>query len=181
MRLEQRERVITRAFALSGITTFSSYIPDSVPLGDAVCGRTGVSRLYVVLTTNANSVLRVSNQPQRYREVPDLVTNPYVEQSATKNTSASNPGRRQAEPLRRHDHGDADAQAAHAAELPVRQLHDQHHDDPIGHRHRVHRTGTDLHRREELEGVLSMAIPGNPRRRPAAAPAALLPGLRPPL
>jgi hypothetical protein len=85
MRLDEDERVITRGFALSGITTFSSYVPDVRRVGTAICGQTGFSRLYVVFTTNANSLLRVSGNDSRYREVQDLVTNPYVEQSATKN------------------------------------------------------------------------------------------------
>jgi type IV pilus assembly protein PilY1 len=87
LRLGVKERVITRAFALAGVTVFSSYAPESRTAGDAVCAQGGESHLFVVQTANGNSVLTVGSpaRASRYRVVADLVTSPYVEQSVTKN------------------------------------------------------------------------------------------------
>lgn len=89
LRLGVKERVITRAFALAGVTVFSSYVPEDRPEGN-LCAQGGESHLFVVLTTNGNSVLTVGTpaRASRYRVVQDLVTSPYVEQSVTKNRPA---------------------------------------------------------------------------------------------
>lgn len=66
-----KERVITKPLGIAGIVIFSTYIPDIrfVPAGDdddddddedTVCARTGESRVYVLLTTNADSVISTS-------------------------------------------------------------------------------------------------------------------------
>lgn len=90
LRLDPNERVITQAFGLSGSIIVSSYQPQVVvenngPGGgnkadEAVCARGGTSRIFVVLASNGNALLS-----ERYRIVPEFVTNPYVEQGATKN------------------------------------------------------------------------------------------------
>lgn len=92
MRLDPDERVITQAFGLSGIIIFSGYQPQVIvnPAGpgnkaDAVCARGGTSRIFVVLANNANSIMNVDGDASRFRSVPEFVTNPYVEQGATKN------------------------------------------------------------------------------------------------
>jgi Tfp pilus tip-associated adhesin PilY1 len=99
LRLEPDERVITQSFGLSGIVIFSSFQPQIVISGgsgngngngssgggrngsDAVCARGGDSRIFVVLATSANPLISSG----RFRLVPEFVTNPYVEQGATKN------------------------------------------------------------------------------------------------
>ena len=56
--LEVEERVISRAFSLSGVTVFSSFQPlEDVSEDGSVCQRFGNSRTFVVNTTNANSLL----------------------------------------------------------------------------------------------------------------------------
>lgn len=104
--LEPDERVITEAFALSGVTIFSSFQPET-PLtdenGDPIseeggcsstfqsdtdnfCSRGGTSRIFVVNTTNGNGFLfDTEGLGTRYTEVPDFVTSPYSEQGQTKN------------------------------------------------------------------------------------------------
>jgi hypothetical protein len=95
------ERVITKTFSLSGITVFTSYDPESVvietePGGgppqpgpgnepEAVCAKTGQSRIFVVYTDSANAVMTVDDVKTRFWLVSEFVTDPFVEQSATKN------------------------------------------------------------------------------------------------
>ncbi|HKH43146.1 MAG TPA: PilC/PilY family type IV pilus protein [Thermoanaerobaculia bacterium] len=101
LRLNVDERVITDSFALSGVTFFSSYQPDTC-IGtldpstnvctppkqndDKVCAKTGRSRVFIVNTTNANSfMVGADGQRTKYFMVSNFVTNPYVEQGPTKN------------------------------------------------------------------------------------------------
>jgi hypothetical protein len=89
------ERVITKAFSLSGVTVFTSYIPENQVSGgtsDAVCSRTGQSRIFVVYTDSANAVLTLEDQKTRFWLVSEFVTDPYTEQSATKNPPSSGGG-----------------------------------------------------------------------------------------
>ncbi|HYU31195.1 MAG TPA: PilC/PilY family type IV pilus protein [Thermoanaerobaculia bacterium] len=100
LRLDVDERVITDAFALSGVTFFTSYQPSTcIGLFDPntnvctqtttttkLCAKTGKSRVFIVNTSSANSFLVGSdNQRTKYFMVADFVTNPYVEQGPTKN------------------------------------------------------------------------------------------------
>ncbi|MFL6194717.1 MAG: pilus assembly protein [Thermoanaerobaculia bacterium] len=103
IRLDPDERVITQTFGLSGIVIFSSFQPQIVVSGgsggnngnggggrrdsDAVCARGGDSRIFVVYAGNGNSIMEVDGTPSRFRKVPEFVTNPYVEQGATKNAA----------------------------------------------------------------------------------------------
>src|SRR6185436_771027 len=71
LRLNVAERVITDAFALSGVTFFSSYQPSTcvgaldpatnvcsaTSTTPKLCSKTGQSRVFVVNTTNANSFM----------------------------------------------------------------------------------------------------------------------------
>jgi hypothetical protein len=108
LRLNADERVITDSFALSGISFFSSYQPDTC-IGtldpstnvctppknneDKVCAKTGRSRIFIVNTTNANSfMVGADGQRTKFFMVSNFVTNPYVEQGATKNPSSSGTG-----------------------------------------------------------------------------------------
>ncbi|HEY9420018.1 MAG TPA: hypothetical protein VIW92_01260 [Thermoanaerobaculia bacterium] len=106
MQLEPDERVITQSFGLSGILIFSSFQPQVVVSGgsgggnggggrgddDAVCARGGDSRIFVVLANTGNAIMNVDGVSTRFRIVPEFVTNPYVEQGATKNPSAPGGG-----------------------------------------------------------------------------------------
>jgi Tfp pilus tip-associated adhesin PilY1 len=113
MHLDPDERIITQAFGLSGIVIFSSYKPQIVVTeddesggrdDDTLCARGGTSRVFVVFANNANSIIQSedgatqpgsgSGEPgegnTRYLLVPEFVTNPFVEQGATKNDGAPN-------------------------------------------------------------------------------------------
>lgn len=89
--LEDDERVITQAFALGGVTVFSSFVPQldtSVLAGnEVVCANRGTSRVYVLFTTNANPVFDTGF---RFRTVPDLVTEPFTEVGQIKNAVSGN-------------------------------------------------------------------------------------------
>jgi hypothetical protein len=92
--LDSAERVITEAFALSGVTFFSTFQPDVEVSGgaDPLCSKTGTSRVFIVNTTNANQFLRDENQNQtRYLTVANFVTNPYAEESQTRNPETGTP------------------------------------------------------------------------------------------
>jgi hypothetical protein len=96
MRLSPRERVITDAFALSGVMVFSSFIPRTED-GDGnetiigcddpnktelkICSKQGLSHVYVVNATNANGLLYdgEGDDPIRYNVAPTFVTNPFAE------------------------------------------------------------------------------------------------------
>jgi len=102
LRLNVNERVITDSFALSGVTFFSSYQPDTC-VGtldpttnvctppkqnedEKTCAKTGRSRVFIVNTTNANSfMVGADGQRTKFFMVSNFVTNPYVEQGPTKN------------------------------------------------------------------------------------------------
>lgn len=108
MELDDEERVITKPFALSGVLFFTSYQPDirAVVIGDddddddddepvTVCASSGLSRVFTVLVTNGTAVFREPVDPinptlgtrpaSRFRNVPEFVTDPFVELSTTKN------------------------------------------------------------------------------------------------
>jgi hypothetical protein len=103
MALEADERVITKTFSLSGITVFTSYLPESIVIStgpgqnppqpgpgnepEAVCAKTGQSRIFVVYTDSANAVMTLDDVKTRFWLVSEFVTDPFVEQSATKNRS----------------------------------------------------------------------------------------------
>ncbi|MCP4664357.1 MAG: hypothetical protein GY856_53920 [bacterium] len=87
------EKVITPATAISGITTFSTFIPEIIRAtgggsgaSTAACARQGGSRNYVVLTGNGDAVLEdPSGRRVRFTTVPTLVSEPFIEQGQTKN------------------------------------------------------------------------------------------------
>lgn len=114
--LRSDERVITEGFALSGITVFSSFIPEvvddegnviNIGCGDEgsanntlvdSCSKQGDSNIYVVNTTNGNGLLFSSGDRVRFRTVANFVTNPFTEQSQTKKSGGSG-GERNADEL----------------------------------------------------------------------------------
>ena len=82
--LDPRERVITRTFALGGVTVFSSFQPNEEVSDDGtICLRRGSSRVFVVNTTNADALL---DSDQRYFIVEGgFLSAPFVETGATTN------------------------------------------------------------------------------------------------
>lgn len=95
MVLDEDERLITNPFAISGVLLFTVFKPDR-PKGDAgpgaLCPRTGNSRIFGVLATNGNGLLYEEDGTRiRSFSIKDFVTDPYVEQSGTKNRG-STPG-----------------------------------------------------------------------------------------
>jgi Neisseria PilC beta-propeller domain len=97
------ERVITDAFALTGINVFSTFEPDicfninPVTLqcqngSNGTCSKGGSGRIFVTFTINANTVLQdASLNNIRYYNTSTFVTPPYTEQSQTKNPSPTAP------------------------------------------------------------------------------------------
>ena len=90
--LDPDERVITDAFALSGVSFFSTFQPDVQILEgkDPLCSKTGGSRIFIVGTTNGNAFLRdASDVLTRALEVANFVTEPYTEPGINKNLDGS--------------------------------------------------------------------------------------------
>ena len=88
------ERVVTRAFPLSGITVFSTFIPEVESVDDPtqkskvlrLCSRKGDSRIFAVMTNNANGVLFDSSSNRtRSLTVNTLVSQAFADLSVTKN------------------------------------------------------------------------------------------------
>jgi len=110
--LNEDERVITDAFALSGVTIFSSYEPrtditdengnpidagcDSSggrPVGERKCSKAGNSNIFGVNTTNANALLQDdTGQDVRSVQTSTYVSNPFAETGTTKNVDAGDDG-----------------------------------------------------------------------------------------
>jgi hypothetical protein len=90
------ERLITDPFALSGVTFFSTYVPDVKNVGttkDPLCSKLGDSRIYVVSTTNGDAFLTdAAGGLVRNMQIRDFVTNPFTEAGLTKNTSGGTGG-----------------------------------------------------------------------------------------
>jgi len=89
--LQPKERVVTNAFALSGITVFSTFIPRVDPAiapdGGPACALRGISRAFAVFTTNGVGSLFDADTGVRVRntEVSSLATEAYIERGQTKN------------------------------------------------------------------------------------------------
>jgi len=86
--LDADERLITDPFALSGVSFFSTYKPDVQVTGgkDPLCSKTGLSRIFVVSTVNADPFLTDANGLSvRNLDVKNFVTNPFTEAGLTKN------------------------------------------------------------------------------------------------
>jgi Tfp pilus tip-associated adhesin PilY1 len=83
MRLPANERVIAKAFGLSGLLVFSSYEPQlttSTSSSGPVCGRTGTSRAYTLYLNTARSVVP-------FQESDVFIAPPTVDIGGTKNPS----------------------------------------------------------------------------------------------
>lgn len=89
--LQPKERVVTNAFALSGITVFSTFIPRVDPAiapdGGPACALRGISRAFAVFTTNGVGSLFDADTGVRVRntEVSSLATEAFIERGQTKN------------------------------------------------------------------------------------------------
>jgi len=95
MVLNANERLITEPFALSGVSFFSSFKPDVQVTGgkDPLCSKTGISRIFVLSTTNGNPFLTdAGDNLVRHLTVSQFVTSPFTEQGLTKNVSSSSGG-----------------------------------------------------------------------------------------
>ncbi len=81
LRLEPGEKLASRPFTLSGVTLFSTYIPDqalSSNTGDqAACERTGETNIFTVFTTSGNALVS-----DRFRTISGIVSNPFTEVSS---------------------------------------------------------------------------------------------------
>ncbi len=103
-----QNRVTTETFAISGILIFSVFDPNVVTVaapGDdddvLECGRSGTTRAFVVLARNGGPVTALSGLPaadggprdqleelteeDRFHEVAEFTTAPFIERTATKN------------------------------------------------------------------------------------------------
>ncbi len=93
MVLETEERMITKPFALGGITVFTAYVPDVFVQADGEepeisCAQRGKSRIFTVFTTSGDGVISGvdgDTSRRKFWEVDDFVTDPYTELSVTKN------------------------------------------------------------------------------------------------
>lgn len=103
MVLSPDERVVNDTFALSGVTFFSTYIPEVTNTttgggnnSETICKKGGSSRVFIVSTLNADPFVAppsgVTAPPTRMFQVKfNLVTNPFAEQGQTKNESTGVP------------------------------------------------------------------------------------------
>jgi hypothetical protein len=79
IRLDADERVITEAFALSGVVTLSSFQPKQIIdtfEGGPLCGRAGVSRIFAMLATNGNGLF---SGGERHVDEADFVSSPFTD------------------------------------------------------------------------------------------------------
>ena len=84
LKLDAREKVITRTFALGGVTIFSSFQPSEDVTNDGtICLRRGSSRVFVVNTTNADTLL--DSNERFFRVEGGFLSAPFVETGATAN------------------------------------------------------------------------------------------------
>jgi hypothetical protein len=87
MTFESEERVLDRSFALSGVLFLTTFTPNLGIASPGQCSTTGTSRVFTLFVNNANPV-----GEERYIQVPDLVTRPWVEPGETYDTlPAGNP------------------------------------------------------------------------------------------
>ena len=89
LELENKERLIAKSFGLSGVLFFSTYIPETTPAGVGLsCGSSGKSRLYSIFTTNG---VGIRTNKDRFSEVSDFVTSPFVESDGGSGDLPANP------------------------------------------------------------------------------------------
>ncbi|MEM1245432.1 MAG: PilC/PilY family type IV pilus protein [Acidobacteriota bacterium] len=92
--LDPGEKVVTRAFALSGVTAFSTFIPDTAASA-GICQRSGFGQVYTFFTPSGNGLQEdsLTGQTTRYRETDQPVfSNPFTEVSSGNSTAGSTAG-----------------------------------------------------------------------------------------
>jgi hypothetical protein len=93
LRLATDERVITKAFGLSGLIVFSTYQPQTTfttTSGGPVCGKTGASFAYTIYTKTGNPIIAPQEQDV-------FLAPPTIDSGSTKNPN--NPNQTTAEAL----------------------------------------------------------------------------------
>lgn len=103
MNLGVGERIITEGFALSGITVFTSFLPDETENPDGTCSRTGESHIFIVGTVSGAGYWFPNpddvNSRARYFTSAYFTSAPFVERGATGNQTASGGGGTNADQL----------------------------------------------------------------------------------
>jgi hypothetical protein len=90
--LDSKERLINPPFNLAGVTFFVTFEPR-VFSEAGECSREGDSRIFGVNTTNGNGLLRdVNGNRVRFIERKAFATEPFTEQSQTKNPERDTTG-----------------------------------------------------------------------------------------
>jgi len=91
MRLDPEERLISEAFSLAGVTIFSTFEPlEAISEDGTICQRFGNSKVYVVTSTSANTLL--STGDRFFTIEGGFLSSPFAETSQTKNPSSGNGG-----------------------------------------------------------------------------------------
>jgi len=105
LRLTTKERMIANPFAISGVTIFSTFLPDVNITGsgaNALCSKTGDSRIYAVFTNTADAVFEDNGISSRFEDIGNFTTPVFTEQSATKNRPGDTGGANNADQLDQH-------------------------------------------------------------------------------
>ncbi len=96
MHLAPEERIITEAFALSGITFFTSFVPSEVENPDGTCSRAGESHIFIVGTVSGAGYWIPDpddlTSRQRFFTSAYFTSAPFVERGATGNLSPTGGG-----------------------------------------------------------------------------------------
>ena len=94
MTLEANERITAEAFSIAGVTVFTTYTPEIIVSGgrDPLCSKTGTSRIFAVLTTNADGLLQNEfGADTRYLSLIGTTTSPYAQTTQTTNDPGGTP------------------------------------------------------------------------------------------
>jgi len=96
MPLQPNERLSAAPFTLSGVLTYTSFLPNvDVPGGPdddpSLCRQIGSSLVYTVLATNADPLLPFGNgEYSRFRATPPVISDVFTEEGQTKNPGGQN-------------------------------------------------------------------------------------------
>jgi hypothetical protein len=90
--MAEDEKLITESFSLAGVSIFTVFDADQVPLDDGTCARSGESKIFTVGTVTALGYsFDTFGNRDRYTTISDFTTPPFVEQSATANPDVGDP------------------------------------------------------------------------------------------
>ncbi len=103
MSFTSNARIIAEAFIVAGILIFSAFDPADVPVGFDPCAVGGTTRAFVVSAKNTGPVAPLApvgagSSPlppgergiDRYHEIAEFTTAPFIDRTATKNPAAEN-------------------------------------------------------------------------------------------